>query len=287
MPFNVAPGMPHYSFLVRTSKRHVANISRLASRPPPHPALPTLNHSRRQSTTASRPFVHPSFRVCHLDRSCFLSPRMERRHKSNGMIPPTIATTTKTPDAALNGKHEHEHEHQHDESDGHSHAHGGIFHTHEGHAHGDDSAEALVKFIKGEGLDRGTKVTVLGLFTNVGLTAMKGAAGWSVLNTAFVSGTPYLLTYLHLLRDDACARYFHSASLLAEAGHSLSDLLADFVTLACWRTSRQPPTDNYPYGFGKYESMGTTFVSEPRAFQCCRKPKLACSPGLVWLAVVT
>jgi divalent metal cation (Fe/Co/Zn/Cd) transporter len=42
--------------------------------------------------------------------------------------------------------------------------------------------------------DRGTRITLIGLFANVALTGAKGVAGW----------------------------YMHSASLLADAGHSLS-----------------------------------------------------------------
>ena len=42
--------------------------------------------------------------------------------------------------------------------------------------------------------DRGSQITLVGLVCNIGLTAAKGAAGWSL----------------------------HSASLLADAGHSLS-----------------------------------------------------------------
>jgi divalent metal cation (Fe/Co/Zn/Cd) transporter len=76
----------------------------------------------------------------------------------------------------------------------------------------------------------------------------------------------------------------NSASLLAEAGHSLSDLLGvciyvsgfelsirsliaihsvvqDFVTLATWKISRRPPSPDYPWGFGKYETVGTLGVS--------------------------
>lgn len=69
----------------------------------------------------------------------------------------------------------------------------------------------------------------------------------------------------------------HSASLLADAGHSLSglcsssfifatthgtlDLLGDFVTLFCWKLSRKPPSEWYPYGFAKFETLGTTTVS--------------------------
>lgn len=72
----------------------------------------------------------------------------------------------------------------------------------------------------------------------------------------------------------------HSASLLADAGHSMSgtflrftkgrvlnlilnppDLLGDFVTLICWKLSRKPPSERYPYGFAKFETIGTTTIS--------------------------
>lgn len=44
------------------------------------------------------------------------------------------------------------------------------------------------------------------------------------------------------------SRFLHSASLMADAGHSLSDLLGDFVTLFCWQLSRRPKSNRYPYG---------------------------------------
>jgi len=98
---------------------------------------------------------------------------------------------------------------------------------------------------------------LVGLFANIILTATKGAAGW----------------------------FLHSASLLADAGHSLSgmivdfsstgqnsdssndrsfsrpDLLGDFVVLFYWNLSRKPPTERYPYGFAKFETLGTTTIS--------------------------
>jgi cation diffusion facilitator family transporter len=37
--------------------------------------------------------------------------------------------------------------------------------------------------------------------------------------------------------------------------------MGDFVTLACWKISRRPPNDAYPYGYGKFETLGTTIVS--------------------------
>ncbi|KAJ9120358.1 hypothetical protein QFC24_005314 [Naganishia onofrii] len=65
--------------------------------------------------------------------------------------------------------------------------------------------------------DKGSRITLLGLASNVLLTALKGVAGYAM----------------------------NSASLIAEAGHSFSDMGADFVTLACW----------------KFETIGTLSVS--------------------------
>ena len=39
------------------------------------------------------------------------------------------------------------------------------------------------------------------------------------------------------------------------------DLLGDFVTLFCWKLSRRPPSIKYPYGFAKFETLGTTTIS--------------------------
>jgi hypothetical protein len=158
--------------------------------------------------------------------------------------------------------HDHDHAHDHAHDHGHDHSHG-LFSTHK-HDHS-EGAEQLVKAWSAGKLDRGTKITLLGrwdvlrilpfspiliagLGSNVALTVAKGLAG--------------------LLMN--------SASLLAEAGHSLSDLLGvsgrwmtqrvrpdaqDFVTLATWRISRRLPTDAFPWGYSKFETFGTLSVS--------------------------
>jgi len=54
---------------------------------------------------------------------------------------------------------------------------------------------------------------------------------------------------------------FHSAVLVADAGHSLSDLLSDFITLWAVQIARIPPDDDHPYGHGKFEAIGSLFLS--------------------------
>ncbi|KZT54229.1 cation efflux protein, partial [Calocera cornea HHB12733] len=120
--------------------------------------------------------------------------------------------------------------HDHGDHD-HDHAHAGMFHSHE-HAGDREGMELLIKALQGKG-GRGANVTLLGALSNVGLTIGKGAAGWAL----------------------------NSASLVADAGHSLGDLLGDFVVLATWTWSRKAPTADYPYGYGKYESLGTVLIS--------------------------
>ncbi|KAJ7084477.1 CDF-like metal transporter [Mycena belliarum] len=114
----------------------------------------------------------------------------------------------------------------------HSHSHS-VFSMHShGHGTSNDTAERLMAAFRGAG-DRGSQITLIGLFANISLTAVKGVAGY--------------LT--------------HSAALIADAGHSAGDLLGDSVTLICWRLSRKPPSEMYPFGFAKFETLGTTTVS--------------------------
>lgn len=104
------------------------------------------------------------------------------------------------------------HDHQHD--------HGIFGHTHS-HAGDTEEAAALAAAFSGAG-DKGSRIILLGLASNILLTAAKGVGG-------------YML---------------HSASLLADAGHSLSDLLGDIVVLFSWRLSRRPASRGFQYGYG-------------------------------------
>lgn len=54
---------------------------------------------------------------------------------------------------------------------------------------------------------------------------------------------------------------FNSRSMTADAWHSIADLGSDILTLATVSFSMKPPTDRFPMGFGKVESLGSLGVS--------------------------
>ncbi|EJD03426.1 uncharacterized protein FOMMEDRAFT_28909 [Fomitiporia mediterranea MF3/22] len=163
---------------------------------------------------------------------------MTIRHLSSSRSKPLPASSaSSTSDESDDDSHSHSsvHSHSHSHSNSHSHSHShSVFGSHS-HSRDDEphqDVEGIMQALQGKG-DRGSRITLLGLVVNVGLTGAKGAAGW----------------------------YMNSAALLAEAGHSASDLLGDLVTLFAWRFSRRTPTLKYPYGFGKFETLGTTTVA--------------------------
>lgn len=52
-----------------------------------------------------------------------------------------------------------------------------------------------------------------------------------------------------------------SAAMIADAVHSLSDLLTDFVVLLFVKISNRPADNEHPYGHGKYETLATSIVA--------------------------
>lgn len=115
----------------------------------------------------------------------------------------------------------------------HSHSHSPFGHSHT-HSHAGDTEEAaaLAAAFSGAG-DRGSRIILLGLASNVALTVAKGLGGV----------------------------FLHSASLLADAGHSLSDLLGDLVVLFSWKLSRRPASKAFQFGYGKFEALGSLLVA--------------------------
>ncbi|MBF0280452.1 MAG: cation diffusion facilitator family transporter [SAR324 cluster bacterium] len=53
----------------------------------------------------------------------------------------------------------------------------------------------------------------------------------------------------------------NSAALVADAGHSFSDVLSDLVTLWALSIAKQPKDEKHPYGHGKFETIGALFVA--------------------------
>lgn len=79
---------------------------------------------------------------------------------------------------------------------------------------------------------RADDITKAGAITNVGMAGVKGVVGT-------LAGSP---------------------ALLADAVHSLSDLLSDGVSLWAVRKAREPPSSTHPYGHGKFEAVGSACV---------------------------
>ncbi len=77
------------------------------------------------------------------------------------------------------------------------------------------------------------RITRIGLYSNLGMAFTKGAGGY----------------------------FFNSQAMIADAWHSMTDLASDVLTLATLSWSLKPPTDNFPAGFGKIESLGSLGVS--------------------------
>ncbi|MBR0286012.1 MAG: cation diffusion facilitator family transporter, partial [Bacteroidales bacterium] len=52
----------------------------------------------------------------------------------------------------------------------------------------------------------------------------------------------------------------HSAAMISDAVHSLSDFVTDIVVLVFVRISAQPQDEGHDYGHGKFETMATLLI---------------------------
>ncbi|KAF4982388.1 hypothetical protein FZEAL_1977 [Fusarium zealandicum] len=147
--------------------------------------------------------------------------------RSKARSTPTLVTAS-TPQMRAHTSSGHDdkpgnsHSHQHDHGHGHSH---GIM----GHHHHHDNAY-LTSANKD---DPGVRITRIGLLSNLGMAVAKFAGGWA----------------------------FNSKAMTADAWHSITDLASDVLTLATVTWSLKPPSDRFPMGFGKVESLGSLGVS--------------------------
>ena len=78
-----------------------------------------------------------------------------------------------------------------------------------------------------------TRVTLVGSLGNLALMAVKFAAG--------IAG--------------------HSAAMVADAVHSLSDFVTDMLVLVFVRIGARPQDSSHDYGHGKFETLATMFVA--------------------------
>lgn len=81
--------------------------------------------------------------------------------------------------------------------------------------------------------DAAVRITRIGLYVNFCMAIGKGLGGY----------------------------FLNSQALVADAFHSLTDLVSDFLTLATVSWSLKPPTSRFPGGYGKIESLGSLGVS--------------------------
>lgn len=102
----------------------------------------------------------------------------------------------------------------------------------------------------GDKYNEGVKVTWIGIIVNLVLVLVKLAAG--------IIGK--------------------SEALIADAAHSLSDLLSDFVVLASLKIARRPVDEDRPYGYGRVENVGTGVLGVIL---------IAAGVGIFWDALVT
>lgn len=138
-------------------------------------------------------------------------------------------------------RHEHKHDkHDHSDKKGeHNHSHDGHDHDHslmgmlKGHNHNHSAQQNPIISEKNGWKNPAVRITWIGLFSNVGMAGAKGVGGV----------------------------VFHSQALIADAVHSLGDMVADFLTLATVSMASKDPTRRYPRGYGKVEAMGAVGVS--------------------------
>lgn len=192
-----------------------------------------IAHTTAHTTTASRRLL-PRFLTTTPRRLAPPSPKSdpnssEHSHSSQ----PNMSQATHSHEASLEHSHSHEghdqnlhdsHSHSHEHEHDHSHS---LF----SHSHSHQHNELLTG---GFWTNPAVRITWVGLAVNVAMAGTKAVGGV----------------------------YFHSQALIADAIHSVSDMVADFLTLATVNVAlREGSVDKFPLGYGKLESLGTLFVS--------------------------
>lgn len=149
----------------------------------------------------------------------------------------TRKMSTKTPLSEEKNPSTSSHSHSHSNTEGHhshshSHSGSGMLHHHKHSMH--EPNELLAADASAIKTNPAVRITWIGLLVNVTLAISKGIGGV----------------------------YFHSQALVADAIHSVSDMLADFLTLATVNVASKVGTPTkFPLGYGKLETVGAFLVS--------------------------
>lgn len=69
-----------------------------------------------------------------------------------------------------------------------------------------------------------------------------------------------VVNMLLLIAKFAAGILGHSAAMIADAVHSLSDFVTDVIVLVFVRLSNKPADDDHAYGHGKYETIATSII---------------------------
>lgn len=104
---------------------------------------------------------------------------------------------------------------------------------HAGHSHHHHHHHDNIFLISTNKHDPGVRITRIGLFVNLAMALGKFVGGY----------------------------IFHSQALIADAYHALTDMVSDFLTLATVSWSLKLPSERFPSGYGKIESIGALGVS--------------------------
>lgn len=75
-----------------------------------------------------------------------------------------------------------------------------------------------------------------------------------------VTITGSIVNVLLLILKFAAGILGHSAAMIADAVHSLSDFLTDVVVIAFVKLSSKPADSDHDYGHGKYETIATSII---------------------------
>ncbi|KAG7192042.1 uncharacterized protein KQ657_002399 [Scheffersomyces spartinae] len=221
---------------------HLRTIRQISSR-----RWISLNANKRPPSTFNPRFKSPFFRppvdlkqrrsiMNGKDRQQELSQTLGQELSQTLGIEQRLAQNL-TPSHSLTLSHSHSHTDTHDHPHGigsllgHSHSHG---HVHTNDLLKETTNNMATSTATGSFLSNpAARITWIGLAVNLVLAISKGVGGI----------------------------YFKSQALVADALHSLSDLVSDFLTLATVNMLAKVGTpDHFPMGYGKIETVGSILI---------------------------